>query len=225
MARGAAGGQLERLDAAGEEVEVVLGGEADRAVHLVRVHGHPAERVLARSRARSSPRIRRRLVGVVPRRGAQRGAVARGGGRRRSRPRMSAQRWATAWNEPIGRPNCSRSRVVHREVERAFGGADGVGQRGDGQMVEHMCRVPVRGVGPASRAVDAEHRVAADHGSGGVSRTRAQHVARGPARLPRPRRRRAGVRHQHVGRRERGARSCGCGPVPLAARRARARRA
>ena len=46
MARGAAVGELVGLDAPGEQVQVVLGGEADRAVDLVRVHRHAAQRVV-----------------------------------------------------------------------------------------------------------------------------------------------------------------------------------
>ncbi len=42
---------------------------------------------------------------------------------------MSAQRCFTAWNDPIGRPNCTRSLAYsHRHVERARRAAEHVGR-------------------------------------------------------------------------------------------------
>ena len=86
-----------------EEVGVVLPGEADAAVHLDAALGAVGEGL--GGDGAGDGRGQGDLV-----------VVARPGRRPRPRPgpapgapSMSAQRCLTAWNWPIGRPNCSRS--------------------------------------------------------------------------------------------------------------------
>ena len=120
MLAGRAEELAERVGALEDQVGVVLPGDRDAAVQLHGLAGDLCERVGA---------VGLRDVGELARR-------RRRASRRRTTPpttpsgdisastSMSAIRCLSAWNEPIGRPNCTRSlRVGDRHVEGAGGAA------------------------------------------------------------------------------------------------------
>ena len=99
----------------GGQAQVVLAGEPDRAVHLVRDAGDRARRLgRARLRHRDRELGAEHAVGVG---GAGRGL--RGGRRRGDLGGGQRQRCCTAWNRPIGRPNCTRSPAYRTDAASA----------------------------------------------------------------------------------------------------------
>ena len=163
-------------------MQLVLGGEADTAQHLLAVPRGGQRRLAGRGLAEQASSSRRVSASQRPRRVASAPSMATS---------VSASRCRIAWNEAMGRPNCTRSTACWRA-------SDNMARLAADQPPAHgACR-------PAAPRAAPDHPRA--HGVSAVAVERRARTGRCAPRPPRSRPRTAAVRYRRPRARRRAAR-------------------